>query len=41
VVVVTDHTSYDWQHVLDHSKLVVDSRNATARNKGRARVVTL
>jgi UDP-N-acetyl-D-glucosamine dehydrogenase len=41
VVVVTDHSSYDWQHVLDHSRLVVDSRNATAKFKGRARVVRL
>ncbi len=29
VVIVTDHTAYDWQHVLDHSKLIVDTRHAT------------
>jgi UDP-N-acetyl-D-glucosamine dehydrogenase len=29
VVVVTDHTSYDWQWVVSNSKLIFDSRNAT------------
>jgi UDP-N-acetyl-D-glucosamine dehydrogenase len=29
IVVVTDHTLYDWQFVVDHARLVVDTRNAT------------
>jgi UDP-N-acetyl-D-glucosamine dehydrogenase len=29
VVVVTDHTAFDWEWVLQHAKLVVDTRNAT------------
>ncbi len=41
VVIVTDHSVYDWQHVLDHSRLVVDTRHATAARTGRARVVSL
>jgi UDP-N-acetyl-D-glucosamine dehydrogenase len=41
VVVVTDHSSYDWQHVLNHAKLVVDTRHVTPPRKGRARVVLL
>lgn len=42
VVIVTDHRKYDWQHVLDHSKIVVDTRNATnGYNKGSAIVVPL
>jgi UDP-N-acetyl-D-glucosamine dehydrogenase len=41
VVIITDHSSYDWQHVLDNSKLVVDTRNSTAPRNGGARVVTL
>lgn len=41
VVIVTDHTRYDWQHVLDHSKLIVDTRNAVGGKQGRARVVSL
>lgn len=41
VVIVTDHSSFDWQHVLDHSKLVVDTRNATAGMQGAARIESL
>src|SRR5215216_4109238 len=40
VVIITDHSTYDWQHVLDHSTLVVDTRHATAPRQGRAYVVT-
>ena len=29
VVITTAHTSYDWQWIVDNSKLVVDTRNAT------------
>ncbi len=29
VVVVTNHSAYDWGFVVEHSRLVVDSRNAT------------
>jgi UDP-N-acetyl-D-glucosamine dehydrogenase len=40
VVIVTDHSAYDWQAVVDHAPLVVDTRNATRRVRaGRARVV--
>jgi UDP-N-acetyl-D-glucosamine dehydrogenase len=42
VVVVTDHRAIDWQLVLDHAAVVVDTRNALSRFKaGRARVVAL
>jgi UDP-N-acetyl-D-glucosamine dehydrogenase len=41
VVIVTDHTAYDWQHVVDHSKLIVDTRHAVHPHKGHARVITL
>lgn len=41
VVIITDHSKYDWQHVLDHSALVVDTRHATAAFTGAARVVSL
>jgi UDP-N-acetyl-D-glucosamine dehydrogenase len=30
VVIVTDHSAYDYQFVVDHAPLVVDTRNATA-----------
>jgi UDP-N-acetyl-D-glucosamine dehydrogenase len=42
VVVVTDHTSVDYQRVVDRASVVVDTRNATSRTKeSRARVVQL
>jgi UDP-N-acetyl-D-glucosamine dehydrogenase len=41
VVIVTDHSSYHWQHVVDHSQLIVDTRNATHKINGKARVVML
>ncbi|MEO8333661.1 MAG: nucleotide sugar dehydrogenase [bacterium] len=42
VVIVTDHKSIDYQQLVDHADLIVDSRNATAKTKpSRARVVAL
>lgn len=42
VVIVTDHSTVDYQLVLDHAGLVIDTRNATAtRRSSRARVVPL
>jgi UDP-N-acetyl-D-glucosamine dehydrogenase len=38
VVIVTDHSSYDWQAIVDQATLVVDTRNATknvTRNRDR------
>jgi UDP-N-acetyl-D-glucosamine dehydrogenase len=29
VLIVTDHSSYDWPWIVEHSRLVVDTRNAT------------
>lgn len=31
VFIGTDHDAYDYQFIVDHSKMVVDARNATAR----------
>jgi len=42
VVIVTDHQNVDYQRVVDHAALVVDTRNVTAKLKqGRARVLGL
>ena len=42
VVIVTDHTSIDYQRVLNLARIVVDTRNATAGLKaGKGRVVAL
>lgn len=42
VVIITDHRSVDYQAVVDHAALVVDSRNATAGLRpGRASIIAL
>jgi UDP-N-acetyl-D-glucosamine dehydrogenase len=42
VVVVTDHKAVDYQRVVDHATLLVDTRNVTAGlNPGRARIIPL
>lgn len=42
VMIVTDHHAYDWLWVQLHSKLIIDTRNATARlHPGTARIVKL
>jgi UDP-N-acetyl-D-glucosamine dehydrogenase len=33
VIIVTDHSDIDYGMILDHAKLVVDTRNATARHR--------
>jgi UDP-N-acetyl-D-glucosamine dehydrogenase len=41
-VIVTDHSSIDYQLVVDQSSIVVDTRNATARVvRPKARIVSL
>ncbi|HXE54048.1 MAG TPA: nucleotide sugar dehydrogenase [Tepidisphaeraceae bacterium] len=35
VLIATHHAAYDWQMVVDHAKLIVDTRNATRKAKGR------
>jgi UDP-N-acetyl-D-glucosamine dehydrogenase len=42
VVIVTDHEDYDWQFVVDHSKLILDTRNAVRKTRaGKSRIVKL
>lgn len=42
VVIVTDHSAVDYQLVVDHARVVVDTRNATARvTNPSARIVSL
>jgi UDP-N-acetyl-D-glucosamine dehydrogenase len=40
VLIATDHTAYDYQHIAHHATLIVDTRNAT-RNvvDGREKIV--
>jgi UDP-N-acetyl-D-glucosamine dehydrogenase len=42
VVIVTDHTGIDWQRIVDRARVIVDTRNATAKTTtGGGRVVSL
>jgi len=41
VVIVTHHKTYDWSHVVQHSRLIVDTRHVTKGLAGGARVVSL
>jgi UDP-N-acetyl-D-glucosamine dehydrogenase len=29
VLILTDHTAYDWAWIVEHSRMVIDTRNAT------------
>ncbi len=39
VVIVTDHSAYDWQRIAENAPLVVDTRDAMRDVSGRGRVV--
>ena len=42
VIIVTDHSSYDYQQIVDNSKLVFDTRNATKKvTKNRNKITVL
>jgi len=42
VVIVTDHSSVDYQRVVHLAKVIIDTRNATARlARGKGRIVSL
>ncbi len=42
VVIVTDHSAYDWNMIAEHSRLIVDTRNALKQVKSpKAKVVLL
>lgn len=39
LLIVTDHSAYDWQRIVDHAPLIVDTRNALRNVKpGRATI---
>jgi UDP-N-acetyl-D-glucosamine dehydrogenase len=41
VVITTDHSDYDYDMIVKHAKVVVDTRNATKNVKGRKKHVTV
>ncbi|MEA3296818.1 MAG: UDP-N-acetyl-D-glucosamine dehydrogenase, partial [candidate division Zixibacteria bacterium] len=41
-IILTHHSQYDWQWIVDHSKAVFDSRNATRDvKKNRSKIELL
>ena len=41
VVIVTDHSTFDWQEVANHSSVIVDTRHVINELEGKAQVITL
>jgi UDP-N-acetyl-D-glucosamine dehydrogenase len=41
VLVITDHSSFDWNRIRRQAHLIVDTRNALKNSQAGARVVTL
>jgi UDP-N-acetyl-D-glucosamine dehydrogenase len=41
VVITTDHSDYDYEMIVKHSKVVIDTRNATRAVKGAKKHVTV
>jgi UDP-N-acetyl-D-glucosamine dehydrogenase len=41
VIIVTHHRTYDWQFIVDHSPLVIDTRHVTHQLKGQAKIIGL
>ena len=42
VIIITDHSSYDYQAIVDQAKLVFDTRNATKKvTKNRNKITVL
>lgn len=41
VVVVTHHSSFDWQHIADQAALIMDTRNALRKVEARGAVIPL
>jgi UDP-N-acetyl-D-glucosamine dehydrogenase len=39
MVILTDHTCYDWQWIVNHANLVVDTRNATRKCRDRREII--
>jgi UDP-N-acetyl-D-glucosamine dehydrogenase len=39
VLISTDHTAYDYEYIVRHAKVVVDTRNATKAVAGREKTV--
>jgi UDP-N-acetyl-D-glucosamine dehydrogenase len=40
-IIITDHSDYDWAKIVEHSNLVIDTRNATKRVKGSGEKIVM
>lgn len=38
VLIATDHSAFDWEHIVNHASLIVDTRNATKNVPDRKKV---
>jgi UDP-N-acetyl-D-glucosamine dehydrogenase len=41
LVIITDHSDYDWKYITSHALLIVDTRNATRHIQSHTRIITL
>lgn len=41
VVVVTDHSIFDWQEIAEHSSVIVDTRHVLSEVEGQAKIIML
>jgi len=41
VVIVTDHSTFDWKEIADHSTVIVDTRHVINEQESKAQVITL
>ena len=41
VVIVTDHSSFDYEFIVEHAQMVVDTRNTTAKITQREKIILL
>lgn len=41
LVIITDHSGYDWEYITRHASLIVDTRNATRHIQSHTRIITL
>jgi UDP-N-acetyl-D-glucosamine dehydrogenase len=41
VIIITDHSDYDWAEIVEHANLVIDTRNATKKVKGAGEKIVM
>ena len=41
VIIITDHSDYDWAEIVEHANLIIDTRNATKKVKGAGEKIVM